>query len=348
LKKRLLKPPEHDGEVLFLPPAREMMSSLKPQTRVWVAHQPYFFNPGVSLKYLFLDYLRGVKKRFLFLDTDHVSAVARIPSKEGARFVTLARHGSILSEYPAPPREILNAFISNVMLALKTLSRDVQEIVMPHFLKFREVVHENRARKLLKEVLAFSFLQFYQLPYEPRFVSELTGEDDYGEFVRTIYTQDRCFRDLFNDVLDEYRREFRFRYKNFPFPKLEEDEIPFWVVRDGTRTRFFKTEVGEADLDKITVVPRAVTLTLYLRLYKCDVFIHGVGGANYEWVQDRMIERFFNREPTPYSVVSGTFLIDGLKEREHPYFLYDPRKIHERMRHAIEDSGAEPVSAARK
>ena len=63
-----------------------------------------------------------------------------------------------------------------------------------------------------------------------------------------------------------------------------------------------------------------------------DYFIHGVGGSIYEWVADRLIERFFKKDAPLLIVVSGTFLIEGYKEREFPYFLFDPFEVKEKVK----------------
>ncbi len=68
-------------------------------------------------------------------------------------------------------------------------------------------------------------------------------------------------------------------------------------------------------------------MTLFLRLYKTDIFIHGVGGRNYEWIQDRIIEKFFKNPPPPYAVISGVFLSKGFKTRDFPYFFFNPGRI---------------------
>jgi hypothetical protein len=42
------------------------------------------------------------------------------------------------------------------------------------------------------------------------------------------------------------------------------------------------------------------------RLLLGDLFIHGIGGAKYDQLTDRIIERFFGLTPPGYMVVSGT------------------------------------------
>ena len=46
--------------------------------------------------------------------------------------------------------------------------------------------------------------------------------------------------------------------------------------------------------------------TLWARLALGDLFIHGIGGAKYDQVTDRLIERFFGIRPPGFLVVSAT------------------------------------------
>jgi len=104
-------------------------------------------------------------------------------------------------------------------------------------------------------------------------------------------------------------------------------ELPFWIFGNRKRERLFKNDLTGVNMKSLAVFPRAVTLTLFLRLFRTDYFIHGIGGANYEWVQDRVIENFYNQTPPDYIVVSGTFLLPQDNNRNYPYFFYDKQVI---------------------
>ena len=199
--------------------------------------------------------------------------------------------------------------------------------VLSSFFAFQEIFLKNSRQKYLKQILAESFLQFYHIERNYFFLSDLLRSKEYNKFFLEIYTQSTAFKEIFNNLLDEYRNTFRFRYKNFPFPKLKQGELPFWLVREGKRERFFKNDMNKMDFDKALIFPRAAALTLFLRLYKLDLFIHGTGAGNYEWIQDRIIEQFFKQKPSPYAVISGTFFIDEYQERNFPYFFFSPEKI---------------------
>ena len=83
MKKKLLKPPSENGTILFLPDPDSFLPCITEGKRIGVCHQPYFFNPGISLKFIFLELLPKSQKRIIFLDTDKVNIRAKVPSSEG-------------------------------------------------------------------------------------------------------------------------------------------------------------------------------------------------------------------------------------------------------------------------
>jgi len=149
----------------------------------------------------------------------------------------------------------------------------------------------------------------------------------------------------YNQALAEYRRAHRVRNAAQPVPSLAvEDqryEAPFWLIpRDGRRRRLFarRTAAGIEAADEkgvVAILPpaerdggaaaaeeiqrlesqgvrlrtRALMTTLWARLFLGDLFIHGVGGAAYDEVTDRIIAGYFGVEPPEFAVVSGTLFL---------------------------------------
>ena len=328
MKKKLLTPPQNNQEIVCLPGKKEIQQSLTGQSRVGVCHQPYFFNPGVSLKFLALDNLPQGEKKIVFLDTDRAKLNVRVPYLNTTRLIEFINSESVLYDYGTPGLEDIITFCDELEGNLK----DHCPAAVDNFLVFKNIFIRNCNKGFLKQVLAESFLEFYGLEGEYCFVSDLVKTYRFRDFFLTIYNDNQRFQELFNQALDDYRKIFRFRYKNSPFPRLEEDELPFWLVENGRRVRCFKKDVNEDNYDKLTIFPRACSLTLFLRLYELDLFIHGIGGGNYEWVQDELIERFFKKQAGPYMVISGTFLLGKFKERQLPYFLFKPDDLKQKAR----------------
>jgi hypothetical protein len=125
------------------------------------------------------------------------------------------------------------------------------------------------------------------------------------------------FRDCYNSAVADYRRRNKVRGRGRPVPELETRgdriELPFWGYRRGQpRRRLFCR--GEslflddepAARDDIVIAPRALSLTLFARMFLADVFLHGIGGAKYDEVTDDIIRRFYGVEPPRYLVATAT------------------------------------------
>jgi hypothetical protein len=59
----------------------------------------------------------------------------------------------------------------------------------------------------------------------------------------------------------------------------------------------------------VKIRSRALITTLWARLMLGDLFIHGIGGGNYDHVTDTIIERFFGCAPPQLMVLSATLLL---------------------------------------
>lgn len=150
---------------------------------------------------------------------------------------------------------------------------------------------------------------------------------------------------VYNESVHAYRRQYGLRSKNHPVPDLlaEGDwhEVPFWAWRSGDPRRgrlLARRRAGVIDLrasgetwpslpvpedapeaactawldlarQGYKVRSRALTNTLYARLFLCDLFVHGIGGGKYDEVTDVLIRRFYNTEPPDYMVLSATLLL---------------------------------------
>ena len=59
----------------------------------------------------------------------------------------------------------------------------------------------------------------------------------------------------------------------------------------------------------IRIRTRALTTTLFTRLYLADLFMHGLGGGKYDEVTDDLIRAFVGIEPPRYLVATATLLL---------------------------------------
>lgn len=150
------------------------------------------------------------------------------------------------------------------------------------------------------------------------------------------------FHAIYNECLHDYRRRHGLRSRNHPAPDLARDgdwlETPFWAWRKGDQRRarvysrltgdggiylrVFDTEwplgtvgmrpsriervVAHLERAGLMLRSRALTTTLFIRLFVADLFIHGIGGARYDEVTDGIIRRYYGVEPPEYLVLTGT------------------------------------------
>jgi hypothetical protein len=162
----------------------------------------------------------------------------------------------------------------------------------------------------------------------------------------------REFAQTYNAALADYRIQAGIRSTMRPMPDLfvsdESIESPFWLddLSKGSRSRpsVFRArdgwllellsgeefycdsttdalETAAALRDFLTrtnhrLSPRALTLTIFLRLLVADQFVHGIGGARYDQVADRIIASHFNLAPPSFSVTTATMFYPGATDRE--------------------------------
>lgn len=210
-----------------------------------------------------------------------------------------------------------------------------------------------------------------------RRTSELWG----GPFLAELIVNARRFAASYNAALAAHRQAQRIRSTQRPIPDLivEADrvEVPAWVYRRGeARRRLFVCAQSQsialfaeaeplgaldaaamqrwetagpqlAGLDGVMFRPRALTLTLWARLFLADLFIHGIGGAKYDRITDAIIRDYFGIEPPAMVCVTATLLLDiprhhvppgGLAaaQRRRRDLRFNPQRYHNGNGHFAE------------
>lgn len=154
--------------------------------------------------------------------------------------------------------------------------------------------------------------------------------DVWRGFVGHLLTKAHELAVGYNAALAEYRERRGVRGTRHPIPNLvigdARVEAPLWALGGGgVRERMFARgrvgavelfagerrvglcEGGELKLEAgWRIRPRALTLTTFLRMFACDVFVHGLGGAKYDQIADGIIRRWFGVEPPGYACATAT------------------------------------------
>jgi len=241
--------------------------------------------------------------------------------------------------------EVINLLSKNILREdIKTTIEDMQDMFGQFINRIGEYYQQGcsdmvglltAARKSLEEDFGIENLE------AP--VSWMCDTDGFYHFLLHILYEAERFAKIYNEKLAEYRSIHKIRSKANPLPDLkvlgDSIEIPFWVwVAGGQRAKCYVVNEGEnikitdgaevlvtlkkgdEVINNITrlktlmeagnkIRPRAITTTMFSRLFFSDVFIHGIGGAKYDTITDEIIKEFFGIDPPGFVTISATLYL---------------------------------------
>ena len=200
--------------------------------------------------------------------------------------------------------------------------------------------------------------------------SPLWQSEPFLVFAHHLIARAAQFASQYNSALADYRREKKVRSSTRPMPDLavteSSVELPFWLdqLDTGGRTRpsafacddgyllaaangdEFCFDPGAAGWDaaaylsawlrrnQLRLSPRALTLTMYLRTFIVDQFVHGIGGAQYDQITDRIIANHFGIEPPRFCVATATMYLPEALGRSRVCVPCIAQEGH-RLRHSL-------------
>ena len=181
-------------------------------------------------------------------------------------------------------------------------------------------------------------------------ISRLCELEPFLWFVGHVLAHLPRFCEIHNQVLAEYRAVNHVRSRTHPVPELKTKdgwvEAPFWISAEGGRRpqpalRPAGWPRGAALRRRTRIRPlapfahhgrvlcrrgasriaqagnpapaRALTTTLFARLCLADLFVHGIGGAKYDEMTDRILLTFFG-VPVPGFLTMTATLYPSLAE----------------------------------
>jgi len=177
-------------------------------------------------------------------------------------------------------------------------------------------------------------------------ISRMCELDPFLWFASLLLAHLPRFVAVHNQVLAEYRQVNHIRSRTHPVPELKSKgdcyEAPFWVWRRGesVRSRVFARQVGreialsdgKTEFARLPLAPdreaccavevlrelpqrgirlraRALTTTLFSRLCLADLFVHGIGGAKYDEMTDRIMSRFIGVSPPGFMTLTASLYL---------------------------------------
>jgi hypothetical protein len=213
-------------------------------------------------------------------------------------------------------------------------------------------------------------------------ISRMCELDPFLWFASHILAHLPRFVAVHNQVLAEYRQVNHIRSRTHPVPELKSKgdcfEAPFWVWRkgDSVRSRVFARQEGreislsdgKSEFARVRLTPdceaccavevlrklpeqgirfraRALTTTLFSRLCLADLFVHGIGGAKYDEMTDRIMCRFMGVTPPGFLTLTASLYpplsengsITAEDESRHVRLLRDLRWNADRQLESIRE-----------
>lgn len=327
---------------------------------ILAGHQPELFHPGVWIKNFILQQLA---QRFratavnLIIDTDSVKSTAlKIPTWKSSASIPAVAPGDIQratvqfdrweNELPYEERPVLDeAFFAGFPERVLRLIRNwpFAPMLEPFW---ADVRRQSQRTPLLGERLVSARRSFerrwgchnLEVPF-----SRVCHTPSFLWYLGDLLTNLQQFHDIYNQSVQEYRRQFGIRSRSHPVPDLAEAggwlELPFWMWKRDASLRgrlMARWEGGKLSLriggstdsdwvienaadpqalvaglfalegQGIKVRSRALTTTIFARLFVSDLFVHGIGGAKYDELTDEIIGRFYRVKPPKYLVATAT------------------------------------------
>ncbi len=123
-------------------------------------------------------------------------------------------------------------------------------------------------------------------------------------------------------------------------------ELPLWRRGAGDR----REHADDRDVtrwlaggdDRPELLPRALLLTLLVRLGMCDLFVHGTGGARYDRAMEHWLDHWLGLRPAPIAVVTASLHLPLRTDDAEPVAVEIAQHAARRVWHDPETTGSTP------
>jgi hypothetical protein len=316
------------------------------------------FHPGVWFKNFALHQLARKHGAFpinLVVDTD-AAKPALLHAPANGRIARVA-YDRTTADMPYEERVVIEeATFADLPRQMASITKDWGfEPMLPMF--WAEVMRQASRTRLLGERFAAARRAIerrwgcvqHEVP-----MSLVCQTEAFAWFARAILEDLPKFHERYNQTVHEYRIKHGIHSHSHPVPDLAQDgdwlETPFWAWQRGQsrRGRLFvqptptawNLRVGNDAWPSLPrhdsvaawrsleargykIRSRALTTTLFARLFVADVFLHGIGGGIYDELTDALIERCFAISAPGFMVLSATLLLPL------PHYPDAPQRVRE-------------------
>ena len=340
---------------------REAMTGSSDRLIVVTGHQPAFIHPGVWSKHIaaarFAEATAGLAIN-LVVDSDVPKSTTLSIATGNKGHVSMQRvpfadlsAGQPYEQIPRHSDERITHFEG---LLREAMGPNFDRSQMPTFLNGMRTAKEARDWVDQAIVGRRAVESGFGVRLDDRRISRCCP----GPLLADMLMNAPRFVASYNAALAAYRTANRIRGTHRPIPDLQAVndrlELPVWAWRPGEpRRRLFASRsgrairlfaeaspIGEVPLSSLDMLathlgdwrlrPRALTLTIWARLLLADLFVHGIGGAKYDRISDRIMADYYRVSPPHMACVSATLRLDL------PYREVTPSDVA-RLRHGLRD-----------
>jgi len=297
-------------------------------------HQPTIYYPGLLFKNFFTgDAAKqtGASAINFVVDSDKADFRIPIPYQEGGEIKKIHvelknRKSKTYAEYNPSGEQIRN-FFGKISNAIDSLShRSIQEAFKQYRKAFFDAFENHQdftetvshLRNRLDESMGFRIRNIK--------ISHIAQSKGYHRYIFYLIKNLDHFTEIYNHAVRQCKRK---DYQPAKFLDHREGwyEFPFWLGKDAKRHPVyikkdengihFSSQPPETNIsvqtrnrneeevitklkDSLTLYPKATTLTIMIRLFLCDVFVHGKGAIEYEKINNTILHDFFSLDQNPY------------------------------------------------
>jgi len=326
---------------------RERLLGVADRPVIVTGHQPAFIHPGVWAKHVVAQSLAeglGGQAVNLVVDNDAPGETTMaVPSVVGGQVKLV--HVEFASLPAGHAYEQLSRFDQGQVERFRSALREAlgsryETTQLPAF--FSGFKADGEAEDWVDQAVAGRHA--VEAPFGVDLLDRRVSRFCLEPLLVELVTNSERFWVSYNKSLDEYRRRHRVRGHQRPIPNLtvegDRRELPIWACRKNqARRRVYVSSDGKAvrldgdgeliaelnrdflcDCTRWPILPgremgwmlrpRALTLTLWARLFLADIFIHGIGGAKYDRITDLLISDYFGIDAPKMMCVSATLWLD--------------------------------------
>ncbi|HVT82775.1 MAG TPA: hypothetical protein VHM90_19210, partial [Phycisphaerae bacterium] len=188
---------------------------------------------------------------------------------------------------------------------------------MPHYLSALRHALPSEGRRGYVEWMSqarASFEQSFNIQVHHVPATWICRGAAWERFVTAWIHNAPAWTEVYNRHLAAYRERQGIKSPQHPMPDLHRDpargifELPFWITRPSQPRERLLLDASQPQPPIAQLRPRALSFTMFVRLFLADLFIHGIGGALYDQITDAILQELFQTVP-PYACVSAAWLL---------------------------------------